>query len=113
MSVLLVTCDVYGQPREYHDLLQYFHGTFFGSFFELSNFSYIVDTELRPQEICDELSKYLKSRDGAYVFTLASRGFLTADVLLNTYNRNDAVSWLRERLKYGGNSGDTLLNSVS
>lgn len=100
MPVLLIVCDVhYDDPLEYQGLLQFLHGEFFGSFFKLSDFSYVVDTELLPSDICDKLRTYLKPRDGAYVFTLASRGSPAPDVLLSTCNRNDAVRWLRERLE--------------
>lgn len=96
MTILLIVCDVhYGDPLEYQGLSQFLHGEFLGSFFKLSDFSYIVDTELLSSEICNKLRTYLKPRDDAYVFTLASRGSLSLDVLLSACNRNDAVRWLQ------------------
>lgn len=92
MSIIIVVCDVYGSPEDYHDIQLYIHSSFLGASFKLSEFCYVIDTELHPNEIHNEICKYLKPRDEAYVFTLAR------DAPLKTKNHGDAESWLQERM---------------
>lgn len=91
--MLIVICDFYNKPIDYHEFNIFIHGKFENSFFQLSEFPYIVDTNINADDVHKEIVKCFKSpKDKAYVFNLNPETFCSVS------GHGDVESWLRARL---------------
>ncbi|HUU39838.1 MAG TPA: hypothetical protein VMW42_02740 [Desulfatiglandales bacterium] len=70
MAVLLITYDLNNPDQDYsgfHDAIKCY-----GSWADLSESSYAVETDVKPTAIRDKLKEHIGKKDQVYIFTLTA-----------------------------------------